>query len=59
VVVEGRKVMVEIDTTKVDSFFYDPTWDTPLIEVEEADYTGELVHAARNSPKTISPLPPL
>ena len=32
---------VEIDTTKVDTFFYDPTWDTPVVQVMEANYSGE------------------
>lgn len=40
VVVGTNKVMVEIDTTRKDSFFYDPTWDTPLLQVQEADYTA-------------------
>ncbi len=42
-VVEGRKVTVEIDTTKAESFFYDPTWDTPVVQVQEADYPGKIL----------------
>lgn len=40
VVVEGRKVRVEIDTTKTEAFFYDPTWDNPAVQVTEANYEG-------------------
>ena len=32
------QVMVEVDTTKEDSFFYDPLWDEPVVKVMEADY---------------------
>ena len=41
VLVAGTKVSVEINTTKTDNFFYDPTWDEPEIEVNEADDDGE------------------
>ncbi len=34
---------VEIDTTKTESFFYDPTWDTPVVQVHEADYPGKVL----------------
>ena len=30
--------MVEVNTTKEDSFFYDPLWDEPVVKVMEADY---------------------
>ena len=32
------QVMVEVNTTKEDSFFYDPLWDEPVVKVMEADY---------------------
>ena len=37
VVVDGNKVSVEINTTKQEKFFYDPTWDEPVIEVNDVD----------------------
>ena len=37
VVVDGKKVTVEVNTTKKDSFFYDPTWDEPEVVVNEID----------------------
>ena len=37
VIVEGRKVSVEINTNKRDTFFYDPTWDEPQVTVNEID----------------------
>ena len=37
VIVDGKKVTVEINTTKKDSFFYDPTWDEPEVVVNEID----------------------
>jgi hypothetical protein len=30
----------QINITKGDTFFYHPTWDSPLIQVMEADYKG-------------------
>jgi len=41
VVVGGKKVGVEINTTKSDSFFYDPLWEDPVVTVKEADYSME------------------
>jgi len=38
VVVGGKKVGVEINTTKEDAFFYDPLWENPVVTVQEADY---------------------
>lgn len=38
VIVGGSKVMVEVNTTKEDSFHYDPLWDEPVVTVREADY---------------------
>ena len=32
------QVMVEVNTTKEDSFHYDPLWDEPVVTVREADY---------------------
>ena len=32
------QVMVEVNTTKEDSFFYDPLRDEPVVKVMEADY---------------------
>jgi len=37
-VVVGRRVMVEINTTKKDAFYYDPLWEEAMIKVTEADY---------------------
>ena len=37
VIVNCNKVSVEINTTKQDKFFYDPTWDEPVIEVNEVE----------------------
>ena len=42
VVVGGNKVGVEINTTKSDSFFYDPLWEDPVVTVKEADYSMDL-----------------
>ena len=44
---DGRKVQVQINTTKTDKFFYNPIWDEPVITVNEVDYsdsteTGEV-----------------
>ena len=41
VVVAGSRVSVEINTTKEDNFFYDPTWDEPEIEVNDIDYQDD------------------
>ena len=41
VVVAGCRVSVEINTTKEDNFFYDPTWDEPEIEVNDIDYQDD------------------
>jgi len=38
VIVGGTKVMVEVNTTKEESFHYDPLWDEPAVTVREADY---------------------
>ena len=38
VITDGAKVSVEINTTKLDRFFYDPTWEDPEITVEDVDY---------------------
>ena len=38
VVVSGSKVTAEINTTKSDSFFYDPLWENPAVTVNEIDY---------------------
>ena len=38
VVVGGKKVGVEINTTKEEAFFYDPLWENPVVTVQEADY---------------------
>ena len=37
VVVDGKKVSVEINSNKKDSFFYDPTWEEPCVEVNEME----------------------
>ena len=37
VVVAGVRVSVEINTTKSDNFFYDPTWDEPEVVVNDED----------------------
>ena len=37
VVVDGSKVSLEINTTKQEKFFYDPTWDEPVIQVNHVD----------------------
>ena len=37
VIVDGKKVSVEINSNKKDSFFYDPTWDEPQVVVNEMD----------------------
>ena len=41
IVVGGKKVCVEINTTKSDAFLYDPLWDDPVVTVQEADYFVE------------------
>ena len=33
VVLEGRKVHIEINTAKKDAFMYNPLWDQPQIQV--------------------------
>ena len=38
VITDSTKVSVEINTTKQDKFFYDPTWEDPEITVEDVDY---------------------
>jgi len=38
VVLEGRKVHIEINTAKKDAFMYNPLWDQPQIQVNEAHY---------------------
>lgn len=38
VVVDGRKAMVEVDSTKTDPFFYDPIWETYGADVRWVDY---------------------
>jgi len=38
IVVGGKRVGVEINTIKSDSFFYDPLWEDPVVNVKEADY---------------------
>ena len=38
VVVGGKKVGVEINTTKSDAFFYDPLWENPVVTVQDVDY---------------------
>ena len=42
VVVEGRKVQVQINTTKLDEFFYDPVWDEPVVAVTEVEYIPDM-----------------
>ena len=37
VVMARVRVSVEINTTKSDNFFYDPTWDEPEVVVNDAD----------------------
>ena len=37
VVVARVRVSVEINTTKSDNFFYDPTWDEPEVVVNDED----------------------
>ena len=37
-VVVGNKVMVEINTTKKNAFFYDPLWEEDVVKVNKADY---------------------
>ena len=38
VVVGGNRVTVEINTTKQEKFFYDPTWDEPVIVVNDVEF---------------------
>ena len=47
------QVMVEVDTTKEESFLYDPIWDEPLVTVKEADYKDwvEEVEGEDSNPK--------
>ena len=37
IILDGRRVSLEINTTKKDSFFYDPTWDEHEVVVNEID----------------------
>ena len=37
-----RKVGVEIDTTRLDPFYYNPIWEKYEIEVEEVDYEDQI-----------------
>ena len=41
VVMAGARVSVEINPTKSDKFFYDPTWDEPEVVVNEEDNEEE------------------
>ena len=36
--VNDHKVHLEIDTTKKDSFFYNPLWDKPEVVVNDVEY---------------------
>ena len=38
IVVGGKKVTVEIDSTKLDPFYYDPIWEKYEVNVEDVDY---------------------
>ena len=38
IVVGERKVSVEIDSTRLDPFYYDPIWERYEVNVEEVDY---------------------
>ena len=37
VILDGTKVSLEINTTRKDNFFYDPTWDEPEVIVNEIE----------------------
>ena len=37
VILDGERVSLEINTTKKDNFFYDPTWDEHEVVVTEID----------------------
>eukprot|EP00088_Acartia_fossae_P006278 TRINITY_DN1289_c0_g1_i1.p1 TRINITY_DN1289_c0_g1~~TRINITY_DN1289_c0_g1_i1.p1 ORF type:complete len:257 (-),score=31.34 TRINITY_DN1289_c0_g1_i1:632-1402(-) len=39
-VVNDHKVHLEIDTTKKDSFFYNPLWDQPEVVVNDVEYAN-------------------
>ena len=41
IVVDGSKVVVEINTSKSDRFFYDPLWEEISVTVTEAAVTEE------------------
>lgn len=41
VVVDGKKVTVEVDTTKTDPFFYDPLWEDHAAVVSQVDLEEE------------------
>ena len=38
IVLDGKKVTVEVDSTKSDPFFFDPLWENYEAVVEEVDY---------------------
>ena len=37
-VVDGRRVQVQINTTRADPFLYNPLWGEPEVEVNEVEY---------------------
>ena len=37
VILDGNRVSLEINTTRKDNFFYDPTWDEPEVIVNEIE----------------------
>ena len=39
VILDGTRVSLEINTTKTDNFFYDPTWDEHQVIVNENNNT--------------------
>jgi len=42
VVVDGRKVSVEVNTTATDKFLYNPLWGEPEVTVNDVSYPEEL-----------------
>ena len=38
IILDGKKVTVEVDSTKSDPFFFDPLWENYEAVVEEVDY---------------------
>lgn len=38
IVLDGKKVTVEVDSTKMDPFFFDPLWENHEAHVQEVDY---------------------